>query len=120
MNNPSLPDMITSGLVITLSLDANLAAQAIAALGARSEFTPGVRNDHWLPVAMEAHDDEHSREAHDWLYTLPGVEFVDVVYVNFGGDESTQVAGARTPRPREPISRQLADQASALQVNHEH
>ena len=75
--------MITSGLVITLSSDATLAAQAIAKLGARPEFTLGERNDRWLPMAMEARDDVESRERHDWLHALPGVEFVDVVSVNF-------------------------------------
>ena len=80
--------MITSGLVITLSADAALAAQAVAELSARSEFTPGERNDRWLPMAMEARDDTESRELHDWLHTLPGVDYVDVVYVNFNSDES--------------------------------
>jgi hypothetical protein len=75
--------MITSGLVITLSAEANLAAQAIAQVGARPEFTPGERTDRWLPVAMESGDDAESRDLHDWLGTLPGVEYVDVVSVNF-------------------------------------
>ena len=80
--------MITSGLVITLSADAELAAQAVANGGARAEFMPGERNDRWLPVAMEARDDAESRDLHDWLSALPGVEFVDVVYVNFNEDEA--------------------------------
>ena len=75
--------MITSGLVITLSTDAALAAQAIAQVSARHEFTPGARNDRWLPAAMEACDDAASRDLHDWLHALPGVEYVDVVSVNF-------------------------------------
>ena len=75
--------MITSGLVLTLSSDATLAAQAVARLTARPELTPGERNDRWVPVAMEARDDEASRDLHDWLHALPGVEFVDVVSVNF-------------------------------------
>ena len=75
--------MITSGLVITLSADAALAAHAIASVSARPEFTLGGRNDRWLPVAMEAHDDAASRDLHDWLHALPGVDYVDVVSVNF-------------------------------------
>jgi hypothetical protein len=75
--------MITSGLVITLSADAALAAQAIAQVSARSEFTPGERNDRWLPLAMEARDDAASRDLHDWLHAQPGVDYVDVVSVNF-------------------------------------
>jgi hypothetical protein len=80
--------MITSGLVLTLNADAALAEQAVASLHARPEFTPGERNDRWLPVALEAADDDASRAAHDWLNSLPGVEFVDVVAVNFEGEES--------------------------------
>jgi len=79
--------MPTSGLVITLSADAELAAQTRAMLMVRREFTVGERNDHWLPVAMEASDDAGSRDLHDWLHSLPGVEFVDVVYVNFDDDK---------------------------------
>ena len=80
--------MITSGLVLTLSSDATLVAQAIAKIGARPDFTLGERNDRWLPVAMEARNDDASRELHDWLHALPGVEFVDVVSVNFEEPDS--------------------------------
>ncbi len=79
--------MLTSGLVITLSSDAALGAEAVAQVGARPEFTPGARHDRWLPVALEARDDVASRAAHDWLQTLPGVAYVDVVYVNFDSAE---------------------------------
>ena len=59
--------MITSGLVVTLSSDAALAAQAASAIAGRVEFTVGERSDRWLPVAMEARDDAQSRELHDWI-----------------------------------------------------
>lgn len=75
--------MITSGLVLTLNADAALAEQAVASLRTRPEFTPGERSARWLPVALEAADDDASRVAHDWLNALSGVDFVDVVYVNF-------------------------------------
>ena len=78
--------MITSGLVLTLNSDAALAEQAVASLRIRPEFTPGEQNDRWLPVALEVADDDASRAAHDWLNSLPGVEFVDVVYVDFSDD----------------------------------
>jgi hypothetical protein len=80
--------MPISGLVITLNSDAELAAQAVATLSARPEFTPGERNTRWLPVAMEARDDGASRDLHDWLNALPGVDFVDVVFVNSDEDEA--------------------------------
>ncbi len=88
--------MITSGLVITLSTNPAFAAQAIAKVSARSEFMPGVGNDRWLPVAMEAHDDTESRDLHDWLHALPGVEYVDVVSVNF---ESPDLIPADSDQP---------------------
>jgi len=81
--------MPISGLILTLSSDAELAAQAIATVSMRAEFMPGERNACWLPVAMEARDDAESRDLHDWLNALPGVDFVDVVYVNFDEDEAT-------------------------------
>lgn len=87
--------MPTSGLVLTLSDDAALAEQAVASLRARPEFTPGERNDRWLPVALEAADDAESRAAHDWLNRLPGVDFVDVVYVNFS--ENDEAPASATP-----------------------
>lgn len=80
--------MITSGLVLTLNAEAALAEQAVASLRTRPEFTVGERNDRWLPVALEAADDAASRAAHDWLNSLPGVDFVDVVAVNFEGEEN--------------------------------
>jgi hypothetical protein len=80
--------MITSGLVLTLSADAALAEQAVASLRARREFTLGEQNGRWLPVALEVADDDAGRAAHDWLNSLPGVEFVDVVAVNFEGEEN--------------------------------
>ena len=94
--------MITSGLVITLGSDAMLAARAAAKLKARPEFTPGERNGRWLPVAMEARDDRESRDLHDWIHTLPAVEFVDVVYVNFDDSESSPAATTGVRRPSHP------------------
>jgi hypothetical protein len=88
--------MITSGLVITLSADATLAAQAVASVGARFEFTADECQDRWLPVAMEARDDAESRALHDWLQALPGVEYVDVVSVNF---EELERDGVEDPLP---------------------
>ena len=75
--------MPISGLVITLNPEESLAATAMAAVATRREFVVGERNGRWLPVAMEARDDAQSRELHDWLQSLDGVDFVDVASVNF-------------------------------------
>ncbi len=95
--------MITSGLVLTLNADAVLAGQAMASLRTRPEFTPGERNDRWLPVALEAADDATSRAAHDWLNQLPGVDFVDVVYVNFEGEENLRAEEASRNTHCDPV-----------------
>jgi hypothetical protein len=97
--------MPISGLIITLNADAELAAQAVASVSTRPEFMPGERNTRWLPVAMEARDDAESRDLHDWLNALPGVDFVDVAYVNFDEDEVAAGMPAAT---------------TTNEVNHEH
>lgn len=89
--NP-ITHMITSGLVLTLTADAALASQACEALRSRPEITLGERNQRWLPIAAEAEGVAASRDLHDWLSALPGVEYVDVVEVNF---EETEVGGNR-------------------------
>ena len=75
--------MPISGLLITLSADEAIRSSTRDLVAKRPELTVGTPNDRWLPVALEARDDEHSREVHDWLHALPGVEYVDVVSVNF-------------------------------------
>ena len=77
--------MLTSGLVVTLSSNPAKAAEAITTLRGRPEFTFGDRNDRWLPLVMETSGEAESRDLHDWVRTLPGVEFVDVAYVDFDG-----------------------------------
>ena len=75
--------MPVSGLLLTLNADQQLAAHTMAALSARAEFMVGEQTGRWLPVAVEAADETQSQQLHDWLTTLPGVEFVDVVSVHF-------------------------------------
>jgi hypothetical protein len=88
--------MIVSGLLVTLAGNAKRAG-ILRALRRRPEFTTGRVNGRWLPVAMEAPDDAASRDLHDWLSALPGVEFVDVVCVSF--DDSSPRRAADRPRP---------------------
>jgi len=75
--------MLTSGLIITLNPEPATQAVAMARLRTRPELTLGELTDRWLPAALETPGDAESREVHDWLMTLPGVAFVDVVSVNF-------------------------------------
>lgn len=87
--------MITSGLVLTLSADKWLAQSAEAALRARPECTLAERVERWLPVAIEVADVRASRDLHDWLHALPGVDFVDVVQVNFDEEKPISPPGPR-------------------------
>ncbi len=75
--------MITSALLITLSSDPALAAEGRQALQARPELTLGECNLRWLPVAAEAETPRSSLDLHDWIQSVPGVEFIDVIQVNF-------------------------------------
>jgi hypothetical protein len=84
--------MITSGLVLTLSADPALARQAQTTLHARPELTLGQANKRWLPLVAETADVGASRDLCDWLSALPGVDFVDVVQVNFEETEQPREA----------------------------
>jgi hypothetical protein len=86
--------MPVSGLVITLREGAPLRQQTVATVATHRSFTLGVLCDRWLPVAMEARDDRECRDLHDWLMSLPGVLFVDVVAVDFAPDDSTPSTGS--------------------------
>lgn len=86
--------MITSGLVVTLSSDPVIAAQALDALRARPELMLGDLNQRWLPVAAEVSDVGAGRDLHDWLSELPGVDFVDVMHVSF---DETETATTSSP-----------------------
>lgn len=79
---------MTSGLVLTLNADPAVARQAQALLQSRPELTLGECNQRWLPLVAETPDVPASRDLHDWLNQLPGVEFVDVVHVSFEDAES--------------------------------
>lgn len=87
--------MIISGILITLSEDSRLAEDVETALRERPEVTLAERSQRWLPMVIEAADVGASRDLHDWIHALPGVEFVDVVQVNF---EETPVD---KPRPED-------------------
>jgi hypothetical protein len=84
--------MPVSGLVVTLRSERQ--EMALDAIRSHAAFSPGRLSGQWLPVAMEARDDADSRNLHDWLLSLPGVAFVDVVAVNF--DDTATEKGAQT------------------------
>ncbi len=76
--------MLINGLLVTLAPQSRANCEAIARrLVARRELTVGELTGRWLPVAMEATDDAHAREIHDWIGARPGVDYVDVTSVSF-------------------------------------
>lgn len=77
---------IVSGLVLTLSIDTALADAAIHALRAHPRLTVGEEWGRWVPVSIEADDDRGCRDLHDWISSLKGVVYVDVVAVTFDND----------------------------------
>lgn len=75
--------MPISGLMVTLSADPELAAQARVRIGERGDLEAGELQDRWLPLVADTSDDREARELHRWLETLHGVDQVDVVMVGF-------------------------------------
>lgn len=83
MNDNLAAPAIISGLVVTLSTDAALSRDAVRTLRSHNQLTVGEEWGRWVPVSIEADDDEACREIHDWITTLDGVVYVDVVAVTF-------------------------------------
>jgi len=74
----SFPHMI-SGLVLTLSIDPELAASAIEALQTHPELELGEMADRWIPVTVCS---GNTKAIHRWLEETPGIEMVDVAFVS--------------------------------------
>jgi nitrate reductase NapAB chaperone NapD len=92
--------MQISGLLVTLKPDVAAAEHARAALDAMPFVEAGSGVERWLPVVVEAETDEESRRMHDSITALPGVEFVDVVYVHFVDPDSAEMrADTAQPSP---------------------
>lgn len=73
-----MPSPVVIGLVLTLATGTPAEAAALAALRTRAEIELGARQDHWLPLVAAT---PFPRELHRWVESLPGVEHVDVAFV---------------------------------------
>lgn len=84
--------MYTSGLVLTLADDADLAAAAVRDLAA-GPFTLGEASGRCRAAVLEAADPRAAHDWHDWAAARPGVEGVEVVFVHWddAGEEATHV-----------------------------
>ncbi len=66
-----------SSLVITLCDDTELATETTQTIAAHEAITAENAAGAYLPVAIESAD---ARQIHQWLESLPGVLYVDVVF----------------------------------------
>jgi hypothetical protein len=74
----------TSGLVVTLHPDPELAAEAVRDALLIGPFTLGEQIGYRLAVALQAETPAEAQQWHVWLAALPGVVKVDVAYVHVG------------------------------------
>lgn len=66
-----------SSLVISLSNDAELAAKTVREIADNAAITVEKQIGDYLPIAIESTD---ARLIYQWLESLPGVRYVDVVF----------------------------------------
>jgi hypothetical protein len=78
--------MPVSGLVLTLKSDAPSSNAAIAELRAHGSISVGERVEHRLPIVVDTPGSEEDRRVWEWLHTLPGVVFVELVCADMSAD----------------------------------
>jgi len=79
--------MPVNGLLLTLLEDENLVNDALSSIAARDDVSLGERTGKWQPVVVESDDVGDSHDVHEWLESLPGVLFVDVIFTSVGDTE---------------------------------
>jgi hypothetical protein len=75
--------MHTSGHVFTLCANPEIASQAKDRLVSDSPFQLGECVGTRLPAVLEAPNSIAAQHWHDWAADLPGVEYVEVVFVHW-------------------------------------
>lgn len=85
--------MVTSGLVITLSLDGDLASMAEESLRMFGAVQLQERCGSWIGAALEAPDKEVLEEWHEWIRRLPGVAQVEIAFVHFEVEKQNRDEG---------------------------
>lgn len=78
--------MPVSGLVLTLETDDERCEGAFAALRRCASIEVGERHGRRLPIVVDTESSEKDKAVWEWLHSLPGVAFVDVVYVDSSED----------------------------------
>ncbi len=71
-----------SGLVLYLNRDQGLWEETIAELEGHDAVELGERVHARLPIVVDATDGSHARDLTQWILDLPGVDHIDVTYVD--------------------------------------
>jgi hypothetical protein len=75
--------MHISGHVFTLSQNPELAQTARTTLETCGPFRLGQGSGNQQPAVLEVNGPEAAQQWHDWASEVPGVEFVEVVFVQW-------------------------------------
>jgi len=82
----SAPAPVVVSLVVRMHDEQQLQEGVYTALRTRPEIEVGEAFGSWLPVVVETGS---PRDLHAWLEALPGVAFVDVIFVEVVADVAT-------------------------------
>ena len=88
--------MPIAGLSLTLNQDKALVSDSVAALSKRPEIFLGKWQSQYMAAVIDTPNSRDSRDLHRWIESLPGVDFVDVVYVGF--DEEAPASANLSPQ----------------------
>ena len=75
--------MPVAGLTLTFAQDQALISDAVAQMFGRDDTQLGELDGRYMAAVIDTPDSRSSRDLHRWIETLPGIDFVDVVYVGF-------------------------------------
>lgn len=92
--------MPVSGLVVSLSQDPQLRAEAIDAINREPNITVGVREGNRLAIVLDTDSSQEDRQIWDRLDSHPGVVLLEVAFVGFDPQGSQQQDAPRRDSPR--------------------
>ena len=76
-------DGIVGGLLARLHDDPESVHETLSVLRGCPDIEVGELQAGWLPLAVEAAHPGACRDRHEWIASLPGVRFVEVISVDF-------------------------------------
>ena len=75
--------MPVSGLVVSLSQEPQLRAEALDAISREAKITLGEREGNRLAIVLDTDSSQEDRHIWDWLHSLPGIALLEVAFVGF-------------------------------------